>query len=75
MRMRLMFTKNGELIAEAEAEVVGKGDMAKGTCIVLEDVRRLRPDVGLLDEDVTVSFRVTSQAEADRTDTPSVPPM
>ena len=42
MRMRLMFTKNGELIAEAEAEVVGKGDMAKGTCIVLEDVNQER---------------------------------
>jgi hypothetical protein len=68
MRLRLSFLKDGELVAEAFADIPGTSDITTGGRFVLQDVRRLRPgEFDLLDETVTGYLEVMSDENADRT--------
>jgi hypothetical protein len=68
MRVRLSFLKDGELVAEAFADIPGTSDIATGGRFELQDVRRLRPgEFDLLDERVTGYLEVMSDKDADRT--------
>jgi hypothetical protein len=67
MRIRLSYLKDGELIAEAFADIPSGGDVANEGRIVVEDIRRLRPDVRLLDDSVTCYIEIMSSDDADRT--------
>ena len=58
MRIRLSFLRNGELVAEAFADF--PRDLAIAERILLEDMRRLRPDPPLLDERVTCYLEIMS---------------
>lgn len=53
MRIRMSFLKDGELIAEAVADLPGTADQASAGRVTLENVKRFRPGVDLLDESVT----------------------
>ena len=64
MRIRLSFLKDGELVAEAFADLPRDGTNAGR--IVLEDIRRLRPDPLLLDERMTCHIEIMSDDDAPR---------
>ena len=62
MRIRLSYLRDGELVAEAFADI--PRDVAKAERIVLEDIRRLRPDPLVLDERVTCYLEILSDDDA-----------
>jgi hypothetical protein len=64
VRIRLSFLRDGELVAEAFADI--PRDLANAERILLEDIRRLRPDPLLLDERVTCYLEIMSDDEAPR---------
>jgi hypothetical protein len=63
----LSYVKDGDLIAEAFADIPGDEDVAGERRIVVEDIRRLRPNVHLLDDSVTCYLEIMSREDADRT--------
>ena len=67
MRVRLSFLKDGELVAEAFADIPRGRDVGEEGRIVLEDIRRLRPDPLLLDNRVTCYLEIMRDDDADRT--------
>ena len=68
MRVRLSFLKDGELVAEAFADIPGGGDIASAGRIAINDVRQLRPDVvvNLLEDNVTSYLEILSDDDAQR---------
>ena len=67
MQIRLSFLKDGELVAEAFADIPGEGDIARAGRIVIEDVRRLRSGVvDLLEDNVTSYLEILSDDDAKR---------
>ena len=64
MQIRLSFLRDGELVAEAFADI--HYDAANSERILLEDIRRLRPDPFLFDERVTCYLEIVSNDDAPR---------
>ncbi len=53
MRVKMTYMKDGEVIAEAEFETA---DMNTLSHVTIDEVRRLRPDIGLFDEGVWIKY-------------------
>ena len=65
MQIRLSLLRDGELVAEAFVDI--HHDAANAERILLEDIRRLRPDPFLFDERVTCYLEIVSNDDGPRT--------
>jgi hypothetical protein len=65
VQIRLSFLRDSELVAEAFVDI--RRDAANNERILLEDIRRLRPEPFLFDERVTCYLEIVSNDDADGT--------